>query len=47
MHTYLFPSRVEGSRVVATAGEQAIALGGRHAFIVADPGIVAAGLLEP
>lgn len=48
MHTYLFPGRVLiGAGVVATLGEQARGLGGRHAFIVADPGIVAAGLLAP
>jgi len=48
MHTYLFPGHVViGAGAVTTVAEQVVALGGHHAFVIADPGIMAAGLLEP
>ncbi len=48
MQTYLFPGQVViGTGAVTTVAAQVKALGGRHAFVIADPGILAAGLLEP
>lgn len=46
--TYIWPGRVHfGPGAAGLAGREAKALEGRSVFVVADPGVVAAGLLEP
>jgi alcohol dehydrogenase class IV len=46
--TYIWPGQVHfGPGAAGLAGREAKALDGRSVFIVADPGVVAAGLLEP
>lgn len=46
--TYLWPGQTHfGFGTAALAGEVAQSLGGGRVFVLADPGVVAAGLLEP
>jgi alcohol dehydrogenase len=46
--SFLLPTRIAfGNGMIHRVGEEATALGGTRAFIVTDPGIVAAGLTEP
>jgi alcohol dehydrogenase len=45
---YIFPDQVySGFGVAQRAGQEARAEGAVHAFVIADPGVVAAGLAEP
>lgn len=45
---YLFPGNTRlGFGAVSLAGQEAARLGARHAFILTDPGVAAAGLIEP
>ena len=45
---YLFPGNTRfGFGAVALAGQEAARLGASHAFILTDPGVAAAGLIEP
>lgn len=45
---YLFPGPVHfGFGAVAKVGAEAKARGGKHVFLLADPGVAAAGLVEP
>lgn len=45
---YIFPDQVHlGFGVARQAGRELKAEGARHAFVIADPGVVAAGLIEP
>ncbi|MFO7664252.1 MAG: iron-containing alcohol dehydrogenase [Chloroflexota bacterium] len=46
--TYLWPGNTRfGFGAVALVGEEAVRLGTRHAFILTDPGVNSAGLVEP
>lgn len=46
--SFQLPTRIEfGNGVSATVGDEAKGLGGSHALVVADPGIVSASLLDP
>lgn len=46
--TYLWPGNTRfGYGAVAHAGTEAARLGARHAFILTDPGVLTAGLVEP
>ena len=46
--TYVWPGSVHfGYGAVGLLGAEAKARGASHAFVVADPGVIAAGLLEP
>ncbi len=46
--SFQLPTRIEfGTGVSATVGDEAKALGGTRALIVTDPGVLAAGLVEP
>lgn len=48
LYTFYAPTRlVFGKDAVARTGEEIVALGGHTALIVTDPGVIAAGLLEP
>jgi alcohol dehydrogenase class IV len=45
---YIWPGQVHlGFGVARRAGQEARADGARNAFVIADPGVVAAGLLAP
>lgn len=45
---YIWPGQVHfGSGVAGRVGEEARGEGARHVFVIADPGVVAAGLLAP
>jgi len=45
---YLFPGNTRfGFGAVALVGQEAARLGAHHAFILTDPGVAAAGLIEP
>jgi alcohol dehydrogenase class IV len=45
---YLWPGNTRfGFGAVKLTGQEAKRLGGRHAFIITDPGVVGAGLVEP
>ena len=45
---YLMPGNIRfGFGAVNLTGQEAARLGGTHAFIITDPGVVAAGLVEP
>ncbi|MFL5802444.1 MAG: iron-containing alcohol dehydrogenase, partial [Roseiflexaceae bacterium] len=45
---YIWPGQVHvGFGVARRAGAEAHAEGARNVFVIADPGVVAAGLLEP
>ena len=46
--TYLWPGQVHfGFDAARLVGQEAQALGAKKVFVVADPGVIAAGLLEP
>jgi 4-hydroxybutyrate dehydrogenase len=46
--TYLWPGNTRfGFGAVALAGYESVRLGAKHAFILTDPGVYAAGLVEP
>jgi 4-hydroxybutyrate dehydrogenase len=46
--TYLWPGNTRfGFGAVALVGEEAVRLGTRHAFILTDPGVHTAGLVDP
>src|SRR2546423_8814553 len=45
---YIWPGQVHfGFGAARRVGQEAQAEGAKHVFVIADPGVVAAGLLEP